>query len=273
MVAEVNKIIYNMLVSSRGVYLPNIGSFYIERQAARKIADNKLLSPRNVVSFTSQEQAPSLIDEITSIAKCEPSQSQDIYERWLAKTLVENTLTIEGIGKLVDKSFTMDESFDATINPQGSKILVMRRKQSHLWLYILSGVCVLFALGMLAYVIWGESTTSTKVTTTEVATVAATADAASAIEPDSTQQEAVQLAAQPQEYTFYVVMGVFAEEANAERAIEQVKSNIEDVTCSVRPFKNKHMVTIFGSDNRADCNAYANAYRDIYPNLWIYENK
>lgn len=272
MVAEVNKIIYNMLVSGRGVYLPGVGSLYIERQAARKIADNKLLSPRNVVCFTTQEQAPSLVDEITAIAKCEASQSQDIYERWLMKTRVENTITIEGVGKLVDKSFTPDEDFNSTINPKGEKVLVVRRKQSHLWLYILSGVCVLFALGMLAYVIWGESTTSTKVTTTEVATAAATADAAPAIEPDSTQQEAVQPIAEPQEYTFYVVMGVFAEEANAERAIEQVKSKIEDVTCSVRPFKNKHMVTIFGSDNRADCNAYANAYRDIYPSLWIYEN-
>ena len=64
MVAEVNKIIYNMLVSGRGVYLPDVGTLFIERQAARKISDNKLLSPRNVVSFTTQVQAPSLVDEI-----------------------------------------------------------------------------------------------------------------------------------------------------------------------------------------------------------------
>ena len=272
MVAEVNKIIYNMLVSGRGVYLPGVGTLYIERQAARKIADNKLLSPRNVVCFTSQEQAPSLVDEITAIAKCEAAQSQDIYDRWLMKTRAESTITIEGIGKIVDKSFTTDESFNATINPKGEKVLVIRRKQKHLWLYILSGVCLLFALGMLAYVIWGEPITSTKVTTTEVATATVTAEATPAIEPDSVQQEVVQPVAQPQEYAYYVVMGVFSEEANAERAIEQVKSKIEDVTCSVRPFKGKHMVTIFGSDNRSDCNAYVNAYQDIYPDLWIHNN-
>ena len=139
MVAEVNKIIYNMLVSGRGVYLPDVGTLFIERQAARKISDNKLLSPRNVVSFTTQVQAPSLVDEITTIANCEAAQSQDIYERWIAKTRIDNTLTINGVGKLVDKSFTMDNDFSAILNPQGSKVLIVRRKkQSHLWLYILS---------------------------------------------------------------------------------------------------------------------------------------
>ena len=39
MVGEVNKIIFNMLVSGRGVYLPEIGTLYIERQGAKKIAD------------------------------------------------------------------------------------------------------------------------------------------------------------------------------------------------------------------------------------------
>ena len=274
MVTEVNKIIYNMLVSGRGVYLPDVGTLFIERQAARKISDNKLLSPRNVVSFTTQVQAPSLVDEITTIANCEAAQSQDIYERWIAKTRIDNTLTINGVGKLVDKSFTMDNDFSAILNPQGSKVLIVRRKkQSHLWLYILSAACILFALGMLAYMIWGEQLlSSTKtVTTTEVA--APVQEEAPTIEQDTIQVPEVAQPQQPQEYAFYVVMGVFAEEANAARAIEQAKSEIDDATCTIRPFKNKHMVTIFGSDNRSDCNSYANAYRDIYPNLWIYETK
>ena len=285
MVGEVNKIIYNMLVSGRGVNLPDIGSLYVERQAARKIADNKMLSPRNVVNFTTQVQAPSLIDEITTIAGCEQTKSQDIYERWLAKTRIDNTLTIEGIGKLVDKSFIMDEEFNTTLNPNGSKVLVLRRKQSHLWLYILSAVCVIFALGMLAYIMWGGDTKT--VETTQTMEVAITTEPTPVAAQDSLKTEALQHegqttpAAQTQtqtqtqatEYTFYVVMGVFKEEANAARAIEQVEKNIKDVTCTIRPFKDKHMVTIFGSNKRSDCSTFAKAYSDIYPNLWIYENK
>ena len=48
MVGEVNKIIYNMLVSGRGVYLPDVGSLYIERQAARKISADKLLKSYSI---------------------------------------------------------------------------------------------------------------------------------------------------------------------------------------------------------------------------------
>lgn len=275
MVGEVNKIIYNMLISGRGVYLPEVGSLYIERQAARKIADNKLLSPRNAVNFTSQEQAPSLVEEIATIAKCERAQAQEIYERWLSKTRTETTLTIEGIGKLVDKSFSTDESLSTALNPQGTKVLVLRKKKSHAWIYILSALCAIFALGIFAFIMWEDLTpvsfkgASTKevVTSTEPAIV---------VEQDSTQHAAAvqpQMATEPAEYNFYVVMGVFREEANALRAVKQVESKIEDAMCVIRPFKEKHMVTIFGSDKRTECMTYANAYRDIYPNLWIYENR
>lgn len=275
MVGEVNKIIYNMLVSGKGVYLPEVGSLYVERQAARKIADNKMLSPRNAVNFTSQEQAPSLVEEIVAIAKCEHAQAQDIYERWLSKTRTEKTITIEGIGKLVDKSFITDESLIAALNPQGEKVLVLRKKKSHAWIYVLSALCVIFALGIFALIMWGGliPTSSDTATTQEVATLP---EPTPVIEQDSTQQQvAAQPAteAKPAEYGFYVVMGVFKEEANAQRAVKQVESKIEDAMCVIRPFKGKHMVTVFGSDKRADCMTYANAYRDIYPNLWIYQNK
>ena len=59
MVGEVNKIIYNMLVSGKGVFLPSVGTLYIELRGARKISETRLVSPHNVISYSSQEQAPS----------------------------------------------------------------------------------------------------------------------------------------------------------------------------------------------------------------------
>ena len=151
MVTEVNKIIFNALVGGRGVYLPEVGTLYIERQAARKISNTKLLSPRNVVAFSSQEQAASLVREIETIASCSESQAADIYERWLKQTRVENTLIIDGIGVLVDKSFRMEEEFAATINPQGVKTLVLRKKSSHWWIYLIAILCALLSLGAVGY--------------------------------------------------------------------------------------------------------------------------
>lgn len=68
MIEEVNKIIYNMLISGRGVFLPDLGTLFIERRGARKIAADRLLGPRNAVSFSSHEQGPSLVAEIVAIA-------------------------------------------------------------------------------------------------------------------------------------------------------------------------------------------------------------
>ena len=151
MVGEVNKIIYNMLISGKGVFLPEVGTLYIERQGARKISDNKLISPRNVVSFTSQEQAPSLVDEIVSIAGCSQEQAEDIYNRWLLKTREGNTVTIGGVGVLNHKSFAIESAFGAAINPKGVKTIVIRRK-SNTWLYVLCALCVAVALGFFAYI-------------------------------------------------------------------------------------------------------------------------
>ena len=288
MIEEVNKIIYNMLISGRGVFLPEVGTLYIERQAARKLADGRLLSPRNTVVFAEGVQAPSLVDEIVSIAGCGVEQAQDIYERWKAKTLAEGVLTIGGIGVLKGKSFSTDKTFHSAINPQGVKTLVVRKKGSNTWLYVVSAVAVVVALGFLAYLMWGDKfmgkQSAEKVVVEQVATPEASAvesaeqGVESAAEPNAVpnaeQTQPAQVAPQSSEYAYYVVMGIFSTPENAERAVQQVQAKIKDVECKVLPFKGgKHMVTIFGSDSVADCNAFARSYRDVYPDLWVYNKK
>ena len=302
MVGEVNKIIYNMLVSGRGVYLPEVGSLYIERQAARKISADKLLSPRNVVAFQSGEQAPSLVAEIVAVAGCSDEQAADIYQRWSAKTREGSNIKIGGVGVLNHKSFVMESDFASAINPKGVKTIVIRRR-SNTWLYALCTVCVLVALGFLGYIMFGgEQKTAVKraesiaqteaqpvaeqgvaesanaegqVNTTDNTTAAVTTTAT------TTSSDALTQTAQPTDtaattsvdYEYYVVMGIFSTEENAQRAIAQAESRIKDLNCKVLPFKDKFMVTLFGSDKIGDCNSFANSYRDIYADLWVYRKK
>ena len=288
MIEEVNKIIYNMLISGRGVFLPEIGTLYIERQAARKLADGRLLSPRNAVVFAEGVQAPSLVDEIVSIAGCGVEQAQDIYERWKAKTLSEGVLTIGGIGVLKGKSFSTDKTFHSAINPQGVKTLVVRKKSSNAWIYVVSAVAIVVALGFLGYLMWGDKfmgkQSAEKVVVEQIATPEASAvesaeqGVESAAEPNAVtnaeQTQPAQVTPQSSEYAYYVVMGIFSTPENAERAVQQAQAKIKDVECKVLPFKGgKHMVTIFGSDSVADCNAFARSYRDVYPDLWVYNKK
>lgn len=303
MVGEVNKIIYNMLVSGRGVYLPEVGSLYIERQAARKISADKLLSPRNVVAFQSGEQAPSLVAEIVAVAGCSSEQAADIYQRWSAKTREGSNIKIGGVGVLNHKSFVMESDFASAINPKGVKTIVIRRR-SNTWLYALCAVCVLVALGFLGYIMFGgeqkptvkraESTAQTEaqpaaeqsaaesanvegqVNTTDNTTAAVTTTATTATSSDTSTQTAQTTdtaATTSTDYEYYVVMGIFSTEENAQRAIAQAESRIKDLNCRVLPFKDKFMVTLFGSDKIGDCNSFANSYRDIYADLWVYRKK
>ena len=290
MVGEVNKIIYNMLISGRGVRLPQVGTLYIERQGARRISEDRLLSPRNVVAFSSHEEAPSLVDEIVAIAGCQTSQAEDIYERWKSKTLADGVLTIGGVGQLKGKSFQMEQPFNSAINPKGVKTLVVRRpkRRSNSWLYAACGVCVIVALCICGYIMWGDSlfpkSDSGKVVaavpTEQV--VEATAEEIPAAEPMVSQPEpsvptatvpAQTSAVQNRRYAYYVVMGVFSTEANADRAIEQVRTKASEAKCEVLPFGSKFMVTMYGSDSREDCNTFARSYRELFPDLWIYNKK
>jgi hypothetical protein len=290
MVGEVNKIIYNMLISGRGVRLPQVGTLYIERQGARRISEDRLLSPRNVVAFSSHEEAPSLVDEIVAIAGCQTSQAEDIYERWKSKTLADGVLTIGGVGQLKGKSFQMEQPFNSAINPKGVKTLVVRRpkRRSNSWLYAACGVCVIVALCICGYIMWGDSlfpkSDSEKVVAAVPAeqVVEATDEEIPAAEPMVSQPEpsvptatvpAQTPAVQNRRYAYYVVMGVFSTEANADRAIEQVHSKASEAKCEVLPFGSKFMVTMYGSDSREDCNTFARSYRELFPDLWIYNKK
>ena len=290
MVGEVNKIIYNMLVSGKGVFLPTVGTLYIERKGARKISETRLLSPHNVISYSSLEQAPSLVREIVSIAGCEESQAQDIYERWLMKTRVDNKLTFEGVGVLVGKAFTVDSALGKAINPQGVKTLVIRRKKSGAWIYVVCAVSVICALGFLAYILWGDEVGLSAAKKDLVAEQVEVIPAMEIVPADSiaktsegtvvaeqsdgaTKEQTAEVAVVAKEYAYYVVMGIFSTQENADRAVEQVKKKIEDPQCKILPFKDKFMVTIYGSDTAGDCNAYAKSYHDIYPDLWVYARK
>ncbi len=313
MVEEVNKIIYNMLIGGKVVLLPGVGTLYIERQGARRISKDRLLSPRNAVNFSSQsDEGSSIVDEIVAIAGCGEEQARDIYDRWLSKTREGKRLTIGGVGVLNDKSFSPEPGFNAAINPGGVKTLVVRQR-NNTWLYAVSGVCAAVALcvgiymlagdslfggvsvvdgsdaGPMAATVAGDSTQLAQPVTGD--SLSAAAAVTPAAEGAAAQQTAVsaqsapaataapsaptaeETAAASAGYRFWVVAGVFSTEQNASRALEQAAKHIKDMDGRIVPFKGKFIAAVYGSDKRTDCNAFAKSYSDIYPDLWIYEVK
>jgi hypothetical protein len=226
-------------------------------------------------------------------------QAADIYQRWSTKTREGSNIKIGGVGVLNHKSFVMESEFASAINPKGVKTIVIRRR-SNTWLYAICAVCVLVALGFCGYMMFGGKQTIDAMRIEPIAKVveqpAATDAVAQGVEGEVatsansansaggnavTSTNASTQLAQPTEtvansgadYEYYVVMGIFSTEENAQRAIAQAESRIKDVSCKVLPFKDKFMVTLFGSDKIGDCNAFANSYRDIYADLWVYKKK
>ena len=139
MVDEVNRLVGNLLAAGSGVFLPGVGSLFVERRGARRLSKRTVLPPCRVVSFSSQQQGVSLADELARTLHCDAAGAQDVYDRWLSRTREGDVLTIEGVGVLKFKNFTLAPAFDRLLNPQGHepvRIKPARRLDWALWVGI-----------------------------------------------------------------------------------------------------------------------------------------
>lgn len=133
MVEQVNRMVGNLLAWNGEAALPGVGSLYVERQAARRLSKRSVLPPSCVVSFTSQMRGASLVATIAATAQCDEAQAQEIYGRWLSHTQQGDTLTIENVGVLKFKNFTLDPAFDRLLNPQGHEPVRIRSVRRFDW--------------------------------------------------------------------------------------------------------------------------------------------
>ena len=119
MTDQVNRLIGNRLAAGCDLFLPGIGSLYVEQIGARRLSKRLVEPPCRVVTFTSQERGASLVDEIVVAANCEQEKAQSIYDRWLDSVLGDNTLIIDGVGAIQFNNFIPEPEFEELLNPQG----------------------------------------------------------------------------------------------------------------------------------------------------------
>ena len=120
MVNEINRLVGDLLAGGGEVFLPGVGSLYTERRGARRISRRSVVPPSRAVSFTSQERGVSLVAEISGAVQCDAAEAQDVYDRWLARTLENGVLTIEGVSVLKLKHFTTGGSIRRGVSRCGS---------------------------------------------------------------------------------------------------------------------------------------------------------
>ena len=152
MTEQVNRLIANRLAAGCELFLPGVGSLYVEQRGARRLDDERVVPPCRAVNFTTQEQGVSLIDEIVRAAHCDHEKAQSIYDRWLDSVVGERTLTISGVGELKGNRFNSDPEFEMVLNPYGFDPVRIREKRGDcaLWIALLAVVSAL-AIGYFAF--------------------------------------------------------------------------------------------------------------------------
>ena len=147
MVDEVNRLVGNLLAGGSGVFLPGVGSLFVERRGARRLSKRTVLPPCRVVSFSSQQQGVSLVDELARTLHCDAAGAQDVYDRWLSRTREGDVLTMEGVGVLKFKNFTLAPAFDRLLNPQGHEPVRIKPARQFDWALWIGVAAIVIAAG------------------------------------------------------------------------------------------------------------------------------
>lgn len=317
MMEQVGRLIGGLLAGGGEVFMPGVGSLYTERQPARRINRREVLPPHRIVQFTSQQRGTSLVEEIARVLQingAEPERvqemAQSVYDRWIARALEAETLTIEGVGVLKHKHFTPDAAFDLRLNPQGTRAVRVSRPRRFDWVCWMGVIAVVCAagIGIYAWQMFRVNVPDTVPMTRLVpaqktdSLAAALADSASVVTPGApavSTTPGTAAAATPESAPapnsataaksvassssdnsdpaplisghHYVVLGVFSTSENARRAANAAASSQEAaITCGVYRFGSKFMVSPFESDDPEACRLFIRAHADRFPDMWVY---
>lgn len=298
MVAEVNRLLMNLFAAGESVALPSVGTLVPVKRPARRISKHQLLPPLREIDFKSDLVGKTLAERLVVAAHCTQEQAEEIYGRWLGYTFKEGVLTLEGIGVLRNKSFKLDPAFDQRLNPQGRQPIALRVRRRGvdwaIWLGVVAVVAAV-AIGLYAYnelkgtvkMPW-EKVRTTEVAVTPVAEVETPTPAPQvttpAPEPVATPAPAPAPAPKPvpvaqprmegvhslQSGHFYVVLGVFSTEENAQRATEKAVGEGLTATTIYR-FGQKFMVSPFTAADSESCAAFRRTQGSAYPDMWVYK--
>lgn len=299
MVSQVNNIIFNLIVSGQGVWLPDIAALRIVRRPAQRGDSSRVvLPPHLAVEFTSHREGVSLVDEIARVAAVDPTAARDIYDRWIDKTLCDGVLTIEGVGILRGKSFVVDESLAALLAADSpTTVRIVERRGSRRVVVTLAFLLfVAAAAGAIWFLTYGDMSETMpdgeaaaelshaaeqpaaeladmpSVAEDEAAeeSIAAAVDDSAETEitaPDSNAVESASVIAADIRYR--VIIGSYSTRENAERAIADAERRVSGLHLEIRPLGRLFAVAAFGAPTREECEAFMRAHREEFPQAWV----
>lgn len=300
MVNEVNKIIYNRLITEREVTLPGVGSLSLVRRAASMSSKEVIVAPRLTIEFSSHAEGCSVVDAIAVIGGTDTATAEDIYSRWLEKVRSGSTLTIEGVGILRNKSFEVDKELLSMLNgTSATHVNVVRRKKGRTMLWVgltLSIIALIVSIAAIFNIdisaISNKATNADKQVETTVENIVVEpvaedityGELTTDVEEDIHTQdvvavESVEVVTVADNWTMrddihhWVVAGSYSTMSNAESAVETITTKYQDIDCKIITLGKMYAVAIYGSNDRDDCVQYMRKYHKNFGEAWIFTPK
>ncbi len=301
MVDEVNKIIYNRLITEQEVTLPGVGSLSLVRHAA-SMSSKEVIAPRLTIEFSSHAEGCSVVDAIAVIGDVDTATAEDIYSRWLEKVRSGSTLTIEGVGILRNKSFETDKELLALLNgASATHVNIVRKRKSRAMLWVglvlsiialIVSIAAIFNIDISAMFDKSANAATEQVETTSLDVVKehvieriSSDEPKTDIESDIISQEELITEDIVGDTTIadswtmrddihhWVVAGSYSTMSNAESAAETITTKYQDIDCKIITLGKMYAVAIYGSSDRDDCVQYMRKYHKNFGEAWIFTPK
>ena len=296
MVSEVNKLIYNILISSGGVLLPEVGTIFIERKPATALSKKRISAPRYELSFSSHRPATSIVDSIQLATNISEKEALDIYERWLDKVRVDGVVTIEGVGVLRNKSFVADRAILAQINPVDNAVIEVITKKNRVALYLALLLSIPTIIAGVKYFIFPNDYEQENEIVAEISEREIVPQPEQIVTPIVEEEDIVtedievvepvveEETQEPEpeviddwrvnsDIRHWAVIGSYSTEDNVNRAIANLEKQHPHLKFSSFKLGSMYAVSPFGSTDRETCEEFVSNYRDDFKQIWIHTPK
>ena len=284
---QVDNLIANTLLDEGEVYLPEVGTLILVRHTAKLLSKRELQRPYRELRLTKEQRGVSITAHISTITGVSAERASDIYAEWLAQSLRNNILTINGLCTIEGNKITTDKTFEDMANPNGRGTVKINPRTNY-FIYIIAGVCMGFALGIAGYVLYSNGTLDKLFAKQKIAPASEAFESAVAVVAVPTE-EVVKVVEQPieeivaptepailpmQKGSSYAVWGVYNELKNAEDALNWLATRIPEIeSANIYDYDGRYMVALCEVASRSECGRKVSTWKAQHKScqsVWVY---
>lgn len=280
---QVDNLIANTLLNEGEVYLPEVGTLILYRHAARLISSKELQRPYRELRLTKEQRGISITAHISHIAGVSEERAADIYTEWVAQSLHNDILQINGLCSIERGKIMTDKTFEDMANPKGRGTVKINPRTNY-FIYIVAGLCMCFAIGIAGYVLYTNGTLDSLFAKKSIAPASEAFESVveqpakpieQTIEPVTEAPVSEKIYILPMHKgNSYAVWGVYNELQNAENAVSWLATRIPEIEgVNIYDYDGRYMVALCKVASRSECGRKVSAWKAQHKsckNVWVY---